>query len=230
MSRAARGRLRNRPSRSAAGAALLIICLGFSACGGSSGQASSAATTAAAPGSIGTAPTTQRRARGGGEGAAANPHTHQPKLRTGAAAFIQSGADNSIPEYGSEGSGSEKAEAATALASYLSARQAQEWGRACSFMGATVRRQLGVLAVASGGKAGDCVHSYGVVSKYGSKRERANVFSGTLAAFRVKGEKGFALFYGPARQQFMMPMVREAGRWKVSQSIPIAYPIGAPVR
>ncbi len=116
-----------------------------------------------------------------------------------------------------------------ALAAYLSAREAQDWGRACSLMGTTVRRQLGVLAEASGGKTGSCIQSYRTVSKYGSKRERADVLSGPLAAFRVKGQKGFALFYGPARQQFMMPMVREAGSWKVSQSIPIAYPIGAPV-
>ena len=80
------------------------------------------------------------------------------------------------------------------------------------------------MAEASGGKTrGSCIQSYRTVSKYGSKRERADVLSGPLAAFRVEGQKGFALFYGPARQQFMMPMVREAGDWKVSQSIPIAY-------
>jgi len=216
---------------SAAGAALLLTCLGLAACGGSSGGTGSTTTSApAARGSLGTAPTAQKIARGRGEGAAANPHKHQPKPRTPASAFIQSGADNSIPEYGTESSGSQKAEAAAALAAYLAARQARDWGRACSLMGVAVRRQLGVLAEASGGKAGNCVLSYRVVSKYGSKGERADVLIGSLAAFRVKGEKGFALFYGPHRQQFMMPMVHEGGRWKVSQSIPIAYPIGAPVR
>ena len=217
---------------SAAGAALLLICLGLSACGGSSGQASTAASgQAGAEGrNQGATPAAQKPARGGEGGASGSGHKHQPTRRTGASAFIRSSGDNSIPEYGAEGSGSQKAEAGAALAAYLSARQAQDWGRACSLMGATVRRQVGVLAKASGGKAGDCARSYRSLAGYGAKRERADVLSGPLAALRVKGEKGFALFYGPHHQQFMMPMVREGGRWKVNQPIPIAYPIGAPVR
>lgn len=224
--------LRRLCGRATVGAALLPICLGLAACGGSSGAASNATTSlSVARGSVGTAPTA-KPTPGRGGGATANPHNHQPKLRTGASAFIQSGADNSIPEYGSEGSATQKAQATAALGAYLSARQAQEWGRACSLMGATVRRQLAVLAAASGGKTANanCVHSYRILSKYGSKGERADLLIGSLAAFRVKAEKGFALFYGPHRQQFMMPMVREGGRWKVSQSISIAYPIGAPLR
>jgi hypothetical protein len=45
-----------------------------------------------------------------------------------------------------------------------------------------------------------------------------------LAALRVKGDKAFALFYGPHAQQYMMPMVREGGAWKVTQLAPMAYP------
>jgi hypothetical protein len=96
-------------------------------------------------------------------------------------------------------------------------------------MGTPVRRQLQVLAEATGASGGNCAQSYAVESKHASSAELANVLIGTLAAFRVKGNRGFALFYGPAKQQFMMPMVREDGKWRVNQSLPIAYPVGAPV-
>ncbi|HVC08284.1 MAG TPA: hypothetical protein VND98_11975 [Solirubrobacterales bacterium] len=55
-------------------------------------------------------------------------------------------------------------------------------------------------------------------------------FSGKLAAFRVEWEKAFARFYGPHRQQYMIPIVSEGGQWKINQVAPVAYPIGAPVR
>ncbi len=34
------------------------------------------------------------------------------------------------------------------------------------------------------------------------------------------------LFYGPKRQQYMMPMVSEGGAWKVNQIAPLPYPVG----
>ena len=91
-------------------------------------------------------------------------------------------------------------------------------------MGTTVRRQLGVLAEASGGKRpATCIqllpHCLQIRFKARTRRRALR----SPRRFSCQRQKGFALFYGPARQQFMMPMVREAGSWKVSQSIPIAY-------
>ena len=61
--------------------------------------------------------------------------------------------------------------------------------------------------------------------------EKSNPLRSGLAAFRVEGDKAFALFYGPHRQQYMMPMVHERGSWKVNQLDPVTYPPGsAPVR
>jgi hypothetical protein len=153
----------------------------------------------------------------------------RPPRPGGAQAFLQAGADNSIPEYGSEGPRLEKAQATKVLSGYLRARENEDWAVACSLMGTTVRGQVKFLAKASGGKAGSCVDALAALAKFSPPRDRVNVLTGPVAAFRVKRDHGFALFYGPHRRQFMMPMVREAGRWKVSQSIPVAYPIGAPV-
>jgi hypothetical protein len=232
-------------ARSAAAAALLGLCLGLAACGGSSKTESAATTSTSAVqgGTTGGEGATTARQKARPNGVAAKRHRagssgHRgaipAKLREEAgraAPFLVSGGDNSVPVYGSEGLSAQKAEATKALAGYLIAREEGNWARACSLMGASVRGQVRVLAEASGAKRPHgCVQSYGSLAKNNPPRERKNVLVGSLAAFRVKGDKAFALFYGPHRQQFMMPMVREAGRWKVSQSIPIAYPIGAPVR
>jgi hypothetical protein len=224
--------------RTAAPAALLVLlCLSLSACGGSSTTTTSASAEAAHSGAA--------REKGDSATPKESPTARVAKLRPSpaeeisarlraeagrAAPFLLAGADNSIPTYGSQSSGSQQREAQATLIGYLRAWEAGQWGSACALMGKTVQRQLRVLAEGSGGRAPNCAAAFALLAKYNPSRKRANVLVGSLAAFRVKGDKGFALFYGPHHQQFMMPMVREAGRWKVSQSIPIPYPIGAPLR
>jgi hypothetical protein len=115
-----------------------------------------------------------------------------------------------------------------ALAAYLEARAHNEWRGACSHMAGITQRQVESLAKASKGKSHSCAVAYVTLSFYSPASERANPLSTGLAAFRVKGGKGFALFYAPNGQKYMMPMVRERGGWKVSQIAPVAYPIGAP--
>jgi hypothetical protein len=145
-----------------------------------------------------------------------------------AAPFLVPTGDNSIPTYGSEASGSQRSEATTALHSYLQARAGGDWGTACSHMAATVQKQLALLASASKGKAKGCAAAYAALSARVPVAARANPLSGGLASLRIKGDKAFALFYGPHNQKYMMPMAREGGAWKVNQLDPIPYPIGAP--
>jgi hypothetical protein len=219
-----RGRTAKLSKPSSAAAALLLLGL-LGGCGGSSPSAPSTGTTTSVPEAA--------RPQAPGSGGKAGEEEASAKLKEQAgkaAPFLAPGADNSIPTYGSQGSGSQQGEAQAALAAYLKAREAGRWGRACALMGTSVRGQVRVLAEASGRRAPQCSAALVLLAKYNPPRERKNILIGSLAAFRVKGNRGFALFHGPHRQQFMMPMVREGGAWKVSQSIPVAYPVGAPVR
>jgi hypothetical protein len=146
----------------------------------------------------------------------------------GSAPFRTPAGDNSIPNYGAEASKSQQAEATAALRTYLEARESGDWSTACATMGATVQSQVEVLAKVSKPAIKGCEEAYATVSAYEPTKERTNPLVGGLAALRLKGDKAFALFLGPGRQQYMMPMVREGGAWKVNQAAPIAYPIGAP--
>jgi hypothetical protein len=194
--------------------------------GGSSGSSEGEAGEAGSGGSSsggGSQPTkTSASPSGSGHSGAAKKHA------AGAAGFIAPTGDNSIPEYGSEASSPQQAEATAALRVYLVAREGGNWSGACANMGAPVRGQVEALARASQGKAVDCEEAFVTLSKYGSASERVNPLSGGLAAFRVKGDKAFALFYGPNSQQYMMPMIEEGGAWKVNQIAPVTYPPGAP--
>jgi hypothetical protein len=145
-----------------------------------------------------------------------------------AAPFLVPTGDNSVPTYGSESSASQRGQAEAALRAYLAARARGEWSAACAHMGSAVRGQVELLAKAATGKARGCAEADAMLSARVPAAARANVLSGPLAALRVKGDKAFALFYGPHAQQYMMPMAREGGTWKVNQLDPIPWPIGAP--
>jgi hypothetical protein len=156
----------------------------------------------------------------------ASPHRSTPKPTNspGAAAFLQARGDNSIPEYGSEAPAAERAAGEAALGAYLSARAGGDWAGACKLLAAGVRKQLGTLSGAAGES---CATAYATLSAGAPAAERADPLVGSLAALRVEAETAFALFYGPNSQQYMMPMQRDAGGWKVTQIAAIPYPPGA---
>lgn len=211
-----------------------LLTVALAACGGgsSSTTSSTAATTATGPATT-TAPKPAAHAP-----AAKNSHSQGPshpsgysraRAKAGAAAgFVVRQGDNSIPTYGSEASSSEQAAATASLGAYLNARAGGDWGGACAHMAAPVQKQLEALAGAPGAKAEGCAGVYAKLSARVPAAERANPLSAGLAAFRVEGDKAFALFYGPHNQKYLMPMVSEGGAWKVNQIAPVAYPLGAP--
>jgi hypothetical protein len=155
-------------------------------------------------------------------------HRRLARKAGNAAPFLVPVGDNSIPTYGSQGSAAQQSEAEAALSSYLQARAAGEWSSACAQMAATVQKQLALLSGATQANSASCADAYAKLSERVTASQRVSPLSGGLAALRVKGDKAFALFYGPHEQQYMMPMVSEEGAWKVNQIEPIPWPIGAP--
>jgi hypothetical protein len=145
----------------------------------------------------------------------------------GAAAFLTPTGDNSIVEYGSEADTATKRRAEGALKAYLDAREKGNWPKACSYLGAVPQRQLEILASTPTHRVRRCTEAYSILTREAPVRERANPLNDSIAAFRVEGPRGFALFYGFNSQKLMIPMREEGGSWKANQVAPVAYPIGS---
>lgn len=160
----------------------------------------------------------------------ANNRTESERRNAGnAAAFVKPGADNSVPTFGSEASAAERAGAEAGLRAYLGARAAREWRKACSLLAAPVRRSVEALAASTGGSAASssCDKALPALAPL-KPGVPANPLRGALLAFRVRGANAFALFYGPpGRQKYVVPMNREGGAWRPTQTAPIAYPPGS---
>ncbi len=231
----------------------LLAAGAITGCGGSGGGGSSSTTASAPPTTTGRvesfaprfhknkapaeggrpsgpAPLTRASARAAERHAkAVQAARHRALARKAgrAAPFLVPAGDNSVPTYGSESSDSQRAGAEASLRSYLEARAAGDWSGACAQMAATVQKQLALLGASPSGKSSGCAAAYAKLSSRIPASARANPLSGSLVAFRVKGTKAFALFYGPKRQQYMMPMVGEGGAWRVNQIEAIRWPIGS---
>lgn len=156
---------------------------------------------------------------------------HRRLARTAgrAAPFLVEQGDNSIPTYGREASGGQRAPTERALAGYLAARAQGDWATACSFMSVVVRKQLEALVGTSAKGESSCPTAYATLAGRGTAQERADPLVHGLTALRVESPHAFALFYGAGGQQYMMPMEEEGeGAWEVNQIAPVPWPIGAP--
>lgn len=170
---------------------------------------------------------------GGGEGgtvgtgdaatsAAARRPVFLEAARAGRAApFVHQGADNSIPTFGVEAPTGERRRAEAVLVAFLRARAARRWTAVCRGLAPSYARSLAHLA--KGGRGCPAVAAALV-----GRGDLSDPLRGGIVSLRVKGPSAVALFYGPAKAQFVMPMDREGGRWGTTQLAPIAYPPGAP--
>jgi hypothetical protein len=223
--------------RAAAGALSLLALapVGLSACGSGGATTTTTDTVSAAPPAT-TAPTASATtttsspagtaATRAAEASNASPSSGSSSSGGGAASFRTAHGDNSIPDYGQEAAPSERARATAALAAYLRARAGGEWSTACSYLVATTRKQLEQLARSAKRGGGDCGKILAGFSA-GPAAARADPLVAGIAALRVKGSSAFVLFHGPHDSKYVMPMRDEGGAWKVSQPVPLPYPLGS---
>lgn len=229
-------------------ALVFALSLALAACGSGSSTSSQATegTTSAKEQAPPSAPSGSTAKAGGGskgegsgsgsaEGSKQSAESPSPEPRFtprphhdsagGSKQFVQKGGDNSVEEYGSERTaGSDFAEAATALHTYLDARAAGAWGAACDALAATMVEQLvSQLAGAADGKAScpEVLAAFNSSVSPAGLREAAEV---DVAALRTKGDSGFLLFKGAREEPFFIPVQREGGHWKVGAVGPSPLP------
>jgi hypothetical protein len=191
----------------------VLVSLSFAACGGGSASSdgppptSPAASSASPPARPRPGPLERREAR------------TDRRTAGRAAPFVVLGADNSVPTFGHEAPAAERRAAEARVRAFLLARAAEDWPRVCAYLAAGARRGFEQL----GGHRGRCAAALAGLSA-GSPPVRP--LRRALLSLRVHGSHAFALFIAPGARQYMLPMFREAGLWKMTQPAPIAYPPG----
>lgn len=125
------------------------------------------------------------------------------------------GGDNSIQSYGVESGGSERAEAAAVLSSYLGALLAGEWSRACSELVAETKQALEQLAGQAERKKVDCPTAVAALISEVPRGPLRTLGEIHVLSMRVQGDRGFLIYEDGSGKPSESAMLREDGRWKV---------------
>jgi hypothetical protein len=184
----------------------VLLALGLSACGGGSDSTSSGAAS------------TSNAENGSDAGSSGGS-------QQGSASFRVPGGDNSIQEFGEEADSAELEVAEKALAGYLDARAAGNWKQSCNYLSEDALAPLEKVAATTPQlKGADCGEILEGLQGSASKSEIASPLINGLAALRVEGDTGFALFRGPKDAPYYVLMAKQGDDWKVGGLAPTEFP------
>jgi enoyl-[acyl-carrier-protein] reductase (NADH) len=136
---------------------------------------------------------------------------------TGTKSFPKDKESKKYVAFGEEASSAEREAASAVLTENLEARQTANFAGQCGSLGkAGLESVLGPVKEMGKAKA-ECPSSLKTLAEplSNSKELRANTLSGPIAALRVKGAKGYALYHGNDGNDYAMPMEKEGGKWLV---------------
>lgn len=191
-----------------------LLASGLVACGGGDSSDSTAASTAATTPESTTGASADDNASGGGSSA-----------DDGGGDFHTPGGDNSIQDFGEEASASEFDDASTTVSAYMEARAKDDWAKQCTLLAKAARAPLEQLATRSAQLKGkDCAAILEALMSRAPASTRANTLTDGIGSLRVEGDRGFALYHGPAGVDYFVPMVKEDGQWKIGAIAPSEFP------
>lgn len=178
-------------------AAMAVLCLALSACGGG-GEASTAAQEE-------------------------RPRVVPLEVSGGGSAqFRVKGADNSIANYGTEAARPELRRAAGALHGYLVAVATEDWSGACARMSrAQEARLMRLGASARGGKMGCPATLAKLIGNVSATAKREGTVVDAISLRRQDG-RGFLIYRGAHRRVYVMLLREEGGRWAMDGLSPSA--------
>lgn len=120
--------------------------------------------------------------------------------------------ERKLVTFGHEAPVEEREEAGAVVAASLKARAAGDFAAQC----ATLSRQV-ILKLPEAKGPSDCAAALKKVAEplSSTKEFRKDTLAGAIAAMRVEGDRGYTLFHGNDGNDYLVPVKREAGAWKV---------------
>jgi hypothetical protein len=117
----------------------------------------------------------------------------------------------SILGYGKAGTEAEAKAAAVPLSAYFRDREIEYWPAACSYLSTAMR--LRMKQIGGGGEAGCGKGIEAATTERSTSDGEATIMA--IKGIRREGRRGFLIYRTEAGETNAMPMVLEAGEWKV---------------
>jgi hypothetical protein len=152
---------------------------------------------------------------GGGSSTTSPPSSASGSGVEPSAAFLRpNGANDRIVKFGEEASVEEREAANAVVVKNLRAREVGQWATQCATLD-----KVGIKEIPGAiGKERECPKLLEQFAQpiAGTKEVREDRLSGPIAALRVEGKKGYALFHGNDGNDYALALQKEDDTWKVS--------------
>lgn len=126
---------------------------------------------------------------------------------------------NAQAKFGQEASAAERSEVSGTVEASLQARGERDWAGQCATLSASVKKNLRKLAKKARVPIHGCAAELGALGKGAPSKVLEDNMAGPVAVFRVKGNRGYALYHGNDQKDWAMPMVKEGGEWKAASLV-----------
>jgi hypothetical protein len=155
----------------------------------------------------------------GGGGGTGNSTSDASAKVDASAVFLKADGPNKLIEFGTEATQAELEAANAVLEKNFDARAAADFAEQCASLSAKAIESVTLIAhVGAAGKvpkgcAGKLKEVATPLAK--SKEAREDRLGEPIPVLRVKGNEGFALFHGTDGKDWVIPLEKEGGKWKV---------------
>jgi len=135
--------------------------------------------------------------------------------------FVIPGGDNTIQYFGREGTPAEREEASKVVVAWDKARADRNWPTDCQLLSQSYIDTVVTDAKAtSKGKATNCVQSLTFFGAIASGRSTPTT-TGPIDSLRVSQGTGYAQYHGRKGVDWIVPLEKEDGGWKVAVTAPV---------
>jgi hypothetical protein len=136
--------------------------------------------------------------------------------------FFVVGGDNAVQLFGHEATGGERAQGSKVIERWMRARAAKDHATECVYLARSFVSEFVVEATkVSKGKATTCPQA---LAFFGTSAGGVNHFddttTGPIDSLRIEGGQGYGQYHGNDGHDYIVPMAREGGEWKVSTASP----------
>jgi hypothetical protein len=130
--------------------------------------------------------------------------------------FVGKGENGKLATLGTVASVAEREAASEVLEENMSARAARDWTGQCASLSAAVINQIGKAGAALGGEV-SCEKALEAQAEAATPSTLANTLTGPIDVLRVfGGSRGLAFYHGAQGKDYVIPLEKEDGEWKVA--------------
>lgn len=163
-----------------------------------------------------------------GAGETADAERLYPWIEGPSREFIIPNGDNIVQGFGEEASVAEREEASKVIHAWMKVRVAEDWATFCTYLARKYVENL--LWDARGVTRGKVKSCRGALEYFGDNASgtSGNTLTGPIDSLRVKGPddvetewEAWAQWHGPKGKDWVLPLKREKGVWKISSASPL---------